>query len=90
MFLLLSTLVVASMIWMRAMVLTGAQQPVASLAAIARNAAMYIIALLLPVDPLLANQWLGTPLVSEVPFNSYIKLIGACSCVPCCYRLIRL
>ena len=77
MFLLLSTLVVASMIGMRAMVLTGAQQPVASLAAIARNAAMYIIALLLPVDPLLANQWLGTPLVSEVPFNSYIKLIGA-------------
>jgi len=79
MFLLLSTLVVAAMIWMRAMVITGVQQPVASLAAIVKNVAMYVIALLLPIDPLLANQWLGTPLVSELPLNRVIAIIGACS-----------
>jgi hypothetical protein len=77
-FLLLSALVIASMIGMRAMVLTGVQQPIASLAAIAKNVAMYVLALLLPIDPLLANQWLGTPLVSEIPLDGFIKIIGAC------------
>ena len=78
-YLLLSTLVIASMFWMRAMIITGAEQPVASLAAIAKNAAMYSLALLLPVDPLLANQWLGTPLVSEVHLDNTIKIIATCS-----------
>jgi hypothetical protein len=77
-FLPLSALVIASMIGMRAMVLPGVQQPAASLTAIAKNAAMYILALLLPIDPLLANQWFGTPLVSEVSLDGYIKIIGAC------------
>jgi len=78
-YLLLSTLVVASMFYMRAMIITGAQQPISSLAVIAKNAAMYSLALLLPVDPLLANQWLGTPLVSEVHLDNTIIIIATCS-----------
>ncbi len=79
MFMLLSMLVVAAMSAMRAMAVTGAQQAVASPAAIAKSAATYCIALLLPVDPLLANQWLGTPLVSEVHPNRALYLIAVCS-----------
>ena len=76
-YLLLSSLVVASMIGTRVLVITGVRQPVASLASITKNLAMYVIALLLPVDPLLANRWLGTPLVSEIHLNGLITIIGA-------------
>ena len=69
MLILLSTAVVTSMVVARAFVLPGVYQPAASFAAMAKNTGLYIVALLLPVDPLLANQWFGTPLVSEVPLN---------------------
>jgi hypothetical protein len=38
---------------------------------------MYGTALLLPVDLLLANQWLGTPLVTVVPVNRVTLIIGS-------------
>jgi len=66
------------MVWMRFLVVTGAQQSIASFAVIIKNVAMYTIALLLPIDPLLANQWFGTPLVSEVSLDGYIKIIAVC------------
>jgi hypothetical protein len=67
---LLSAAVVASMIGTRAMVLKGEHQSIAPLILIAKNSVMYVIALLLPVDSLLANQWFGTPLVSEIHLDS--------------------
>jgi hypothetical protein len=79
---LLSTLEVASMIAARAIVLPGMHQPIAPIAAIAKSSGMYIVALLLPVDPLLMNLWFGTPLVSEVPLDAISHqltvIIGAC------------
>jgi hypothetical protein len=81
--LLLSTAVVASMIGTRAMVLKGEHQPIAPLILIAKNSVMYVIALLLPVDSLLANQWFGTPLVSEIHLESIshklVAIAGACA-----------
>jgi hypothetical protein len=63
----LSVAVVASMLITRAIVLTpGTHQPIASLGVIAKNAAIYMLAVANPVDSLLANQWAGAPLISEV------------------------
>jgi hypothetical protein len=76
--LLLSAAVVLSIFVLRAWVMPGAHLPMAPLSAIARNAAMYVIALLLPVDSLLANQWLGTPLVSELPLDGVMTAVGIC------------
>jgi hypothetical protein len=83
--LLLSAAVVGSMVVLRAIVMPGVYQPAGSPAAIAKNATLYVIALLLPVDPLLLNQWFKTPLVSEVPLErvstQLIKIAVVCSVV---------
>lgn len=76
-----SMLVVASMLATRAFILPATHQPIAPVSAIARNTAMYIVAVLLPVDPLLANQWFGTPLVSEVHLNGLSHGLIAVACV---------
>jgi hypothetical protein len=84
---LLSTAVVGSMVAIRAIVMPGVYQPAGSPAAIVKNTAMYVIALLLPVDPLLANQWFGTPLVSELPLDSMSTQLMAITVV-CCLATI--
>jgi len=81
--LLLSTAVVGSMVAIRTIVMPGVFQPAGSPAAIAKNTAMYVIALLLPVDPLLANQWFGTPLVSEAPLDGISTRLTAIIAVCC-------
>jgi hypothetical protein len=74
-FLLLSIGMIASILVIRAAVLHGARQPLAPIGAIARNAGMYLVAMVLPVDPLLANQWFGTPLISDITVTG--KLVAA-------------
>jgi len=79
---LLSVAIVVSMLGMRALVLSGGRQPVASPLSMAKNSAMYVIAVGLPVDSLLANQWLGTPLVSEIHLGGVshrFVIIAGCS-----------
>ncbi len=80
--LLSSMFLVAFLVGSRAVILRGTSQPVAPLAIIAKSAVMYIVALLLPLDPLLANQWFGTPLVSEIPLNgmspALMAVLGVC------------
>ena len=42
-----------------------------STAVIGKNAAMYVLALLSPLDPVLADEWLGTPLPSEIVLDAF-------------------
>jgi hypothetical protein len=49
--------------------ITGAAPDLLSAGVILRNVTMYIGALLLPVDVVLANEWLNTPLPSEIQFH---------------------
>lgn len=72
---LLAVPIVISTLGMRALVIS-ARQPVASPASIARNTAMYLIAAGLPFDSLLANQWLGTPLASELHVGGVTQRFG--------------
>jgi hypothetical protein len=68
--------IIISMLGMRALVLST-RQPAASPLSIAKNATMYLIAVAAPVDSLLANQWLGTPLVSEMHLRGVGQRFGA-------------
>lgn len=81
--LLLSAAVVGSMVVIRAIVMPGVYQPAGSPAAVVKNTAMYVIALLLPVDPLLVNQWFGTPLVSELPLDGMSTQLIAITVLGC-------
>lgn len=72
---LLSVAIVSSMLLMRALVLPAGHQAIASPTLIARNAAMYFTAAVLPLDHLLANQWLGVRLLSEVSLNGTIGAV---------------
>jgi hypothetical protein len=62
--------------------LTRAASDLPSGGIILKNSIMYIGSLLLPIDVVLANQWLNTPLPSEIPFTmSWAILSFACLAV---------
>jgi hypothetical protein len=52
----------------------SSRQAVPNIQTMVKNAAMYAGAMVLPVDSLLANQWLGTPLPSEIELRPTSKL----------------
>jgi hypothetical protein len=80
---LLSAAAVGSVIVIRGLVLHGAHLPAAPPVVIAKSAAMYAIAMVFPVDPLLANQWFGTPLVSDIRLSAALMAlaVGVSVCV---------
>ncbi len=88
--LLLSVAAVASMVVVRARIMPGAHLGIAPVALIVRNAGMYLVALLLPVDQLLTNKWFGTPLVSDLPLDHIgHQVIGILAiCAVCLFALI--
>lgn len=56
--------------WMRSsFVPYSAREAVPSITVLLKNALMYAGALLLPVDSVLANEWLGTPLPSQIEMS---------------------
>ena len=52
----------------------SSRQAVPNIRAMVKNAAMYAGAMILPVDSVLANQWLGTPLPSEIELGGQSKV----------------
>ncbi|MBA2526774.1 MAG: hypothetical protein H0V18_13480 [Pyrinomonadaceae bacterium] len=70
-----TVLLVGSYFGMRVLFVTvGAQRAIPSIETIVEAVAMYTGALLSPLDPVLANEWFGTPLPSEIHLSSIIKL----------------
>jgi hypothetical protein len=52
----------------------SSRQAVPKVQTMLKNAAMYAGAMMLPVDSVLAHQWLGTPLPSEIELNATSKI----------------
>lgn len=55
----------------------SAKKAVPSLAIMVKSTAMYAVGLLLPVDPVMANTWFGTPLPSDIDVSLGSPLIRA-------------
>jgi len=55
----------------------SAKKAVPSLAIMVKSTAMYAVGLLLPVDPVMANTWFGTPLPSDIEVSLGSPLIRA-------------
>lgn len=79
-------LALGAFFWMRALYVTaGARQALPGARALVKNALMYATALLSPVDVVLANEWLGTPLPSELYFGGVsawwwaVVAVGVCA-----------
>jgi hypothetical protein len=53
----------------------SAKSAVPGIGIMLKNAAMYVGALLLPVDSVLANSWFGTPLPSEVELSGKVAIL---------------
>lgn len=53
----------------------SAKKAVPSLAIMVKSTAMYAVGLLLPVDPVMANTWFGTPLPSDIDVSLGSPLI---------------
>ena len=59
----------------------SATKAIPSIGTMLKNAAMYVGALLLPIDSVLANSWFGTPLPSDIQLSGTGPILWAASLV---------
>ncbi len=59
----------------------SATKAIPSIGTMLKNAAMYVGALLLPIDSVLANSWFGTPLPSDIQLSGTGPILWAASFV---------
>lgn len=59
----------------------SATKAIPTIGTMLKNAAMYVGALLLPIDSVLANSWFGTPLPSDIQLSGTAPILWAASLV---------